>query len=122
MMTDEEFEAVVQEALNDLPPDIVEKIENIDIMIEDYPSKEIQQEMNISKQGLLGLYSGTPFNKRSPISYGNVLPDRIHLFKKNLESFCHSHQELKEQIQRTILHEIGHYFGISDKRLRELGF
>ena len=122
MMTHEEFEAVVHEALGEIPEEFYEKIENIDILIEDYPDPETQKSMRVSKNGLLGLYSGIPFNKRSPTSYGNVLPDRIYLYKKNLEAFCHSRQELKEQIQRTVLHELGHYFGISDKRLRELGF
>ena len=121
-MTHEEFEAVVHEALDEIPEEFYEKIENIDILIEDYPDPDTQKMMRVDKNGLLGLYSGIPHNKRSPTSYGNVLPDRIYLFKKNLEAFCRSRQELKEQIQRTVLHELGHYFGISDKRLRELGF
>jgi predicted Zn-dependent protease with MMP-like domain len=50
------------------------------------------------------------------------LPDRIYLYKKNLEAICHNREELKDQIRRTVLHEIGHYFGIDDKRLRELGY
>jgi predicted Zn-dependent protease with MMP-like domain len=121
-MTDQEFEVIVHEALSEIPEEFYEKIENIDILIEDYPSSEIQRDMRVSRKGLLGLYSGVPFNKRSPTSYGNVLPDRIYLFKKNLEEFCKTREELKEQIQRTVLHELGHYFGISDRRLRELGF
>ena len=122
MFTDEEFEKIVEEALNELPEELSQKIENIDILVEDRPTPEIQKQMKVSKDGLLGLYSGVPFNHRSPTSYANVLPDRIYLFKKNLEAICHSSEELKEQIQRTILHEIGHYFGLSDKRLRELGY
>ncbi len=120
--TDEEFQKVVNEALEGLPPEIAQKIENIEIIVEDTPHPEIQKSMKTGKKGLLGLYTGIPFNKRSPSSYGNVLPDVIYLFKKNLEEFCPTRQELVEQIQRTILHEIGHYFGLTDKRLRELGY
>jgi len=121
-MTDAEFESIVQEALAEIPEEFQEKLHNIDILIEDYPNAEIQASMNASKNGLLGLYSGVPFKHRSPSSYGNVLPDRIYLFKKNLEAFCSSPQGLKRQIQKTLLHEVGHYFGISDRRLRELGY
>lgn len=121
-MNDLEFEDIVEEALREIPLELQEKIENIDIIIEDYPNQEIQASMNVSRNGLLGLYTGVPFNHRSPSSYGNVLPDRIYLFKKNLERFCSSPLELKRQIQKTLLHEVGHYFGISDRRLRELGY
>jgi predicted Zn-dependent protease with MMP-like domain len=122
MMTDQEFEIVVHEALDDLPLEFSSKIENLDILIEDVPSPEIQRQMRVSERGLLGLYSGVPQKHRSPTSYGNVLPDRIILYKQNLESISPSREELKLQIQKTVLHEIGHYFGIDDKRLRELGF
>ncbi len=122
MMTDQEFEAVIHEALEELPEEFSSKIENLDILIEDFPSPDVQKNLRVSVNGLLGLYSGVPQKYRSPTYYGNVLPDRIVIYKKNLEAICHSREELKEQIQRTILHEIGHYFGINDKRLRELGF
>lgn len=122
MFTHEEFEKIVEEALQELPQEISQKIDNIDILIEETPTLEIQQQMKVSKSGLLGLYSGIPLNHRNPSSYGNVLPDRIYLFKKNLESICSTPDQLKDQIQRTILHEIGHYFGLNDRRLRELGY
>lgn len=121
-MTDVEFQEVVDEALEGLPPEIAQKIENIEIIVEDTPHPEIQKSMKAGKKDLLGLYTGVPFSKRSPHSYGNVLPDVIYLFKKNLEELCPTRQELVEQIQRTLLHEIGHYFGLTDKRLRELGY
>ncbi|HCU25306.1 MAG TPA: hypothetical protein DF383_09825 [Deltaproteobacteria bacterium] len=121
MLSTEEFEAVVHEALAELPMDLAAKIENIDIFIEDYPSPEMLHSMGTSKYGLLGLYTGVPQKHRGPY-YGNTLPDRIYLFRKNLEAISQDREQLKEQIQRTVLHEIGHYFGIDDKRLRELGF
>jgi len=121
MLSQEEFEAVVDEALEELPADLADKIHNVDIFVEDYPSTEVQEEMGISRRGLLGLYTGISQNHRGAF-YGNVLPDRIYLYKKNLEAVTHSREELKDQIRRTVLHEIGHYFGIDDKRLRELGY
>ncbi|HKX13145.1 MAG TPA: metallopeptidase family protein [bacterium] len=121
MLSEEEFEAVVDEALEELPPDLFDKIHNVDIFVEDYPSHEIQEEMGVSRRGLLGFYTGVPQKHRGPY-YANVLPDRIFLYKKNLEAICHSREQLKDQIRRTVLHEIGHYFGIDDKRLRELGY
>ncbi|MCE9625618.1 MAG: metallopeptidase family protein [Deltaproteobacteria bacterium] len=121
MLSDEEFEAVVDEALAEIPEDLAEKIENIDIFIEDYPSSEVQSTMGVGPRGLLGFYHGVPRQHRGP-AYGNTLPDRIYLYKKNIESISTTRDRLKEEIQRTVLHELGHYFGIDDKRLRELGF
>ena len=122
MLSEEEFEKVVHDALTELPEEFASKLDNIDLFIEDYPSPEIQSAMHVSREGLLGFYTGVPQKHRLPSSYGSVLPDRIYLYKKNLESFSRNLEELKEQIQRTVLHEIGHYFGIDDKRLRELGY
>jgi len=122
MLTEEEFDTVIEEALDELPDDIQEAIENLEIMVEDYPPPEIRTEMGLGKRELLGLYTGISLNKRSPTWYSHVLPDRIYLFKKNLEAISRSKEELKFEIQRTILHEIGHYFGLSDRRLRELGY
>ena len=121
MLSHEEFEAVVDEALGEIPPDLAEKIENIDIFIEDYPSAEVQTAMGVGPRGLLGFYQGVPQQHRGH-SYRNALPDRICLYKKNLESISPTRERLKEEIQRTVLHELGHYFGIDDKRLRELGY
>lgn len=122
MMTDEEFEDAIDEALDEIPDEFHEKIENLDIIVEDYPSLEVQRQMGASRNGLLGLYTGVPQKHRSPTWYGSVLPDRIYLYKKNIEAISRDREELKHQIQSTVLHEIGHYFGIDDKRLRELGF
>jgi len=121
-LSDQEFEQIVKEAMEMLPEDLAQKVHNIDIFVEDFPGPDVQSQMRVSQNGLLGLYSGVPQNHRTPSSYGNVLPDRIYLYKKNLESYARNAEELKEQIQRTVLHELGHYFGIDDKRLRELGY
>lgn len=117
----QEFEEVAAEAIQTLPDNFAQNIENVEVMVEDYPSLEVRKSMGVRQGGLLGLYTGTPLNKRSA-TYAPLYPDRIFLYQKNIESFCRSREELIEQIQRTVLHEIGHYFGIDDKRLRELGF
>lgn len=121
MLSDEEFEAVVDEALDEIPQELAEKIENVDIFIEDYPSPQVQADMGVGPRGLLGFYHGVPQSHRGPY-YANTLPDRIYLYKKNIESISPTRERMKEEIQRTILHELGHYFGIDDRRLRELGF
>ncbi len=120
-LSKEEFEAVITAALQEIPADLAKKIENVEVMVEDYPSLEVQQAMNVSVDGLLGLYSGVPKNHRSEV-YSPIFPDHIILYQKNIEAVCRSQEELIEQIQRTVLHEVGHYFGINDRRLRELGF
>lgn len=122
MMNDAEFEAAVDEALDEIPEEFQSKIENLDIIIEDYPSPEVQKQMDSTQFGLLGLYSGVSKNHRSPTWYSGVLPDRIYLYKKNIESISRDPEDLKHRIKSVVLHEVGHYFGIDDKRLRELGF
>lgn len=121
MLSEEEFEAVVHEALDEIPAELYEKIQNVDIFIEDYPSREVQIEMGVGRHRLLGFYHGIPEGRRGHY-YANTLPDRIYLYKKNIEAISPSRERMKEEIQRTVLHELGHYFGIDDKRLRELGF
>ena len=103
--------------MEQLPEEFARKLENIDVTIEDVPARQKAG----SRMILLGLYQGVPLEKRSHY-YAGVLPDKITLFQKNIEAVCRSRDEMIEQIKKTLLHEIGHYFGISDKRLRELGY
>ena len=70
---------------------------------------------------LLGLYQGVPLDKRGHY-YAGVLPDKITLYQKNIETVCRNEKDMILEIQKTLLHELGHYFGISEKRLRELGY
>jgi predicted Zn-dependent protease with MMP-like domain len=112
-----EFEKVVEEAMEQLPDEFARNLENIDITIEDTPARQKAG----AKLLLLGLYQGVPLEKRSHY-YAGALPDKITLYQRNIEAVCGTKEEMVEQIKRTLLHEIGHYFGISDKRLRELGY
>jgi len=96
------------------------KMENIDVVVEDFASQELLEEMGLrSPFDLLGLYQGIPFERRG-FYYGNVLPDKITLFQMPIESICRTEDEVKEKIREVVIHEVGHYFGLSDERLREL--
>lgn len=117
----EKFEQLVIKALEKLPQIFKDKLENIDIVIENYPTDEEMHRARVrSKRALLGLYHGVPLKRRTHY-YGNVLPDRIVLFKSNIENICRTEEEIESQVVRVVRHEIAHYFGISDGRMKEMG-
>lgn len=118
-----EFTELVSQALDEVPNEFLEKLENVYITVEDYPTAEDYQNTHLPPdRTILGIYHGVPIGLRSPFATGIVMPDRITLFQRNIEAFAHSPEELKQEIRRTVLHEIAHHFGISDARLRELGY
>jgi predicted Zn-dependent protease with MMP-like domain len=119
-LTQEEFEEAVVTALKRLPRFIKEKMENVGVVVEPKPSPEVLHEMGLrSPFELLGLYQGVPYDRRG-FYYGNVLPDKITLFQIPIESICRTKEEVNEKVREVIIHEVGHYFGLDDKRLREL--
>jgi predicted Zn-dependent protease with MMP-like domain len=121
-MDHDSFEKLVLEALKDLPTLIRKKLENVELIIEDLADSEILREMNISSPyHLFGLYRGIPFSRRGHW-YGNVLPDTIIIYQKPIESACRDKNEIKAKVQEVVAHEIGHYFGFSEKKLRKLGY
>ncbi len=123
-MEQEEFERVVQEVFDSLPALFRGSIENVSIVVEDRPGERITSRRGIRSGGiLLGLYEGVPLNKRG-IDYGvwPVLPDRITLFRENLEAVSGSDRELRENIRDTLIHEIGHYYGMTERQIREAGY
>ena len=110
----EEFEELVREAVDSLPEKFGRKMKNVDVIIEDLPSGNLLSEMKIKvRYGLLGLYQGVPLSKRG-VSYGNVLPDKITIFKKPIESRCRNKEEIKEAVRGVVVHEIGHHFGLGE--------
>jgi len=115
-MDNKKFEEIIEKAILQLPVEFKDGLENIEITIEDLPNFK-QPKRTI----LLGLYQGVPLDERSHY-YAGILPDKITLYRKNIEAVCSTEDEMIEQIRTTLLHEIGHYFGISDKKLRELGY
>lgn len=119
-LSQEEFEELVVLALKRLPKFFKKKMKNVDVVVEDRASRDLLSEMGLrSPFELLGLYQGIPLNRRG-FYYGNVLPDKITLFQIPIESMCETEEEIKEKVREVVIHEVGHYFGLSDKRLREL--
>jgi predicted Zn-dependent protease with MMP-like domain len=95
-------------------------MENMDVVVEDRASKSLMEEMGLgSPFELLGLYQGVPYDRRG-FYYGNVLPDKITLFKEPIEALCRSREEIEERVREVVIHEVGHYVGLDDNRLREL--
>jgi len=114
------FEQLVDRALGSLPLEFQEMLDNVAIFIDDYPSASLLREMGMTADDtLLGLYEGVPQTERTS-SYDLVPPDRITLFQRPIEESCDTDAEVAEQIRRTILHEVGHHFGIDDERLDEI--
>lgn len=116
----ENFERLVEKALETLPEEYKKYFTNIAIIAEDYPGKEDTKRLNTKKELLLGLFSGVPYPKKG--GFFNIpypLPDKIILFQKNIENICSTEKELIEQIQKTLIHEVGHYFGLSEMDLRK---
>lgn len=107
-------------ALRGLPKSIKKKMKNVDVVVENRVSQDLLSEMGLrSPSELLGLYQGVPLDRRG-FYYGNVLPDKITLFQNPIESICKTKEEIVERIKDVVVHEVGHYFGLDDERLREL--
>ncbi len=120
-MERKEFEELAKKAFDQLPEVFKKKLENIDLTIEEEPDMEIVKALGLGVRGrLLGLYQGVPLKERTHY-YGMVMPDKITLYKRNIERSCKSKDEVFSQIQHVIEHEIAHHFGISDQRLKDIG-
>ncbi|MCI7455868.1 metallopeptidase family protein [Actinomyces urogenitalis] len=123
-LPDADFEDAVGDALDSLPPDLAEAMDNVVILVQDEPEPDMLRREDHDELGrptLLGLYDGVPLTERDA-SWSLVLPDRIFIFKGPLERWCTSREELVEEITVTVIHEIAHHFGIDDDRLHELGW
>ena len=119
-LTRKEFEELVVLALKRLPKFFKRKMENVDVVVEDRASRDLLSEVGLhSSFELLGLYQGVPLDRRG-FYYGNVLPDKITLFQIPIESTCETKEEIEERVIEVVVHEVGHYFGLDDERLREL--
>lgn len=107
----ERFEEMVVTALDSLPDELGGLMRNVAVVAEHAPGP----------RGLLGLYQGVPLTSRTT-SYAGVLPDRITIYRLAICAICDTEDEVIEQVRRTVIHEVAHHFGISDVRLRELGW
>jgi len=113
-VTHAEFEALVERALRTLPRQFKEKITNVVVVVEDWADDETLRELGIDPPDTLyGLYRGTDLTRRDS-SYGNVLPDTIHIFQGPIEEDCEDAEEMAELVRDTVIHEVGHYFGLDD--------
>ena len=113
-MTHSEFEVLVERALRTLPRRFKEKIANVAIVVEDWADDETLRELDIEPPDTLyGLYRGIDLTRRDT-SYGNVLPDTIHIYQGPIEEDCADAAEMAELVRDTVIHEIGHYFGLDD--------
>lgn len=118
-MDRETFEAVVADALDDLPDDIAHLLENLIVQVEDEPADEelIDLGLDPERDTLFGLYQGVALPERGPGSYGGALPDRVVIYRLPLLEACESRRELLREIRDTVIHEIGHYFGFDEEDL-----
>ncbi len=117
-----EFDRVVQRAIKRIPKEIRDHLENILISVRDLPSPEILEEMGLPRDyPLLGVYTGASLMERSS-SFPPLYPDSIFIFQKPLEEMCRTVEELEDQIEITVVHEVAHYLGMTEEELYELGY
>jgi predicted Zn-dependent protease with MMP-like domain len=119
-LTDETFDHLISQAMDELPQEYINGLNNVAILYADDPD-EYQIQKSGLREGniLLGLYEGIPLTKRGG-NYGFVLPDKITLFKHSMMMVAHDPQQLYEQIKRTLWHEIAHYYGLDHERIHSL--
>lgn len=115
----ERFEELVAEALDTIPDELAGYMENVAVVVQAWPTPRQQR----SHRGmLLGLYEGVDLTRRGPLSYHAVMPDRITIFQGPHCRITGTEDALRDRIATTVIHEVGHHFGISDARLQELGW
>ena len=119
-MTRTQFERLVERALRKLPRHFREKLANIAVVVEDWADDDTLEEMGIEPPDTLyGLYRGIDLTRRDS-SYGNVLPDTITIYQGPIEEDCASDEEMSDVVRETVMHELGHYFGLDDDQLHEI--
>src|SRR5664280_1388681 len=119
-MDDEIFRKLVGEALDSLPKEFSEKLDNVTVTVDDFPTVYQLRKANIPIRALLfGLYEGVPQTQRG-IYYSHI-PDKITIFKNAILRISQTEEDVKTQVRSTVMHEIGHHFGLSDEELRKQG-
>ena len=121
-LSNKEFDRIVKQAIRRIPEEIRQHLENMLITVQKRPSPEMLDELGYPPdEPLLGIYWGVPLNERS-IAEPPLYPDTIFIFKEPLEEMCESKEELEEEIEITVVHEVAHFLGMSEDRLAELGY
>ena len=115
------FETLVVETLDSLPEMFRDALDNVEVVVEDWPDQHTLHLAGVrSRFALLGFYHGVPLPERTSY-YGLVTPDKISIYRRPIEAQCRTREELVAMVRRVVLHELGHYFGIGDDRLSEIG-
>ena len=118
-MKREEFVNVAEEALDSLPEEFRSRIRNVAILVEDFPPSQKPPQPGQQRRLLLGIFHGVPATQKSvfDVSMG---PAHVVLYQKNIEAVCSSKAEVRQQIRQTLMHELGHYFGMTEEQLRDV--
>jgi predicted Zn-dependent protease with MMP-like domain len=115
-----EFERIVEKAMERLPRKFKEKIKNVLVVVEDWPDDQTLEEMGIEPPDTLyGLYRGIDLTQRDS-GYGNVLPDTVTIYQGPIEEDCDDEREMAQLVRETVIHEIGHYFGLDDETMHRI--
>ncbi len=121
-LNEAEFDRIVAKAIENIPGEIRQYLENIVISVKKRPSRRMMIEMGIpAGEEPLGLFQGVPMIERS-VTVPPLYPDMIYLFQEPLEEMCETREELEEEIEITVVHEVAHYIGMTEERLEELGY
>jgi predicted Zn-dependent protease with MMP-like domain len=116
----EDFEKLVEEALSRLPRQFRKRLDNLAILVEENPSSEVMKRLGAHPfSTVLGLYHGVPLQHKGPY-YGNMPPDVIVIYKTPIESQCTTEDQIREKVYEVVLHEVGHYFGLTDEELKKI--
>lgn len=116
----EDFNQAVAEALDSLPPEFRSRIRNVAVLVEDLPPGEIPSQPGQPRRILLGLFHGVPVTQKSFFQGPIGSPDYVVLYQQNIEAVCSTEAEVREQIRRTVIHELGHYFGMTEDQLKDV--
>ena len=119
-MTRERFSQLVEEALREIPRRFRDAMRNVAVVVEEEPPPHVLEDMEIGPDDtLFGLYQGTPLPERG-WGYGNALPDRISIYQFPIEDACEDEEEIRDCVAETVIHEFGHYFGMSEEEIEEI--
>ena len=122
VLSREAFETLVDEAIDSLPDEVQRWLDNVAIVVADRPSPAQQERTGLGPGSLLfGLYEGVPKTKRG-VTYGQVVPDKILIFQQPIEMVCRTPAQVRSQVRRTVLHEIGHHLGMGEDELEDSGY
>jgi predicted Zn-dependent protease with MMP-like domain len=115
------FEQFVAQAWDNLPEEFRAELDNVDVVVEEWPDPEAMRRAGVEHRAqLLGLYHGVPLTRRTQ-GYNLVLPDKISIYRQPIMMRCRNWEQVRRVVHRVLRHEVGHYFGLSDERLREIG-